>query len=104
MYKTILILILGSWLILGAFLEVTPVQARRGADDYLETLDDRGRGKGRGRDDFLEGRHRGRSRGRHHLQGEDHRRGRGSGGDGNRMLQDDSTGRDRGRGRGWDDR
>ncbi len=105
MSKKILTVCLATLLMLGTFVEITPALARRGADDSLEKLDDRGRGRGRGQDDFLEDHQRREGRrGKHHLQGEDHRRGRGFDGGRNRMLQDDSRGRDGGRGRGWDDR
>lgn len=53
MSKGILTVCLAIMLMLGNFFEITPVLARRGADDSLERLDDRGRG--RGHDDFLEG-------------------------------------------------
>jgi hypothetical protein len=105
MAKMILTFCLAMVLMWGIFAPITPALARRGADDSLERLDDRGKGRGRGRDDFLEdNQHRGRGRGKHHVQGEDHRRGRGLDEDRNRVLQDDSTSRDGKRGQGLDDR
>ena len=105
MAKMILTFCLVIVLMYWTFGPITPALARRGADDSLEKLDDREKGRGRGQDDFLEdNQHRGRHRGKHHVQGEDHRRGRGFDGDRKRGLQDDSTGRDGKRGRGLDDR
>ena len=101
MSKIVLTVSLATFLMFGIFVEVTPALARRGADDSLEKLDDHGRG--RGRDDFLEDHHSQEgSRGKNHLQGENHRRSRGFDRGRNLKLQDDSTGRDGGCGR--DDR
>jgi len=53
MSKRILAVSLATLLLLGPFVEITPALARRGADDSLERLDDRGRGGRQGQREFF---------------------------------------------------
>jgi hypothetical protein len=101
--KRILPACLAILLLAGALVEVTPALARRGADDSLEKMDDRGRG--RGQDDSRSDRKRRQSRKSKQLwQGEDRSRGRGFDDSRKGVFPDDSSGRGDSRGRGGDDR
>ena len=53
MSKRILAGSLVTLLMFGTFVEITPALARRGADDFLERSDDRGRGSGQGQREFF---------------------------------------------------
>lgn len=103
MSKRIVPVCLAILLMAGTLIEVSPVLARRGADDSVEKLDDSG--KGRGRDDSLKSQSRRQGRkSKSSLKGEDRSRGRGIDDSRKGGFPDDSPGRGGGRGRGADDR